>query len=82
MGKELGEYLKKCRIRAKKSQGQVAKELGYESAQYISNIERGVGYPPLESARKWFDAMGASYSKGVNIWVREFKQQMFEAMDE
>lgn len=43
-----GEYLKKKREKAKLSQGQLAKILGFKSAQFISNMERNISFPPKE----------------------------------
>ena len=43
----LGEYLRDARIRAKKSQPEIAKAAKLSSAQFISNIERGLcAVPP------------------------------------
>lgn len=81
MGFELGRYLRTCRRKAKKSQSEVARDLGYGSPQFISNVERGISYPPLESCGKWFDSMGASRNVALDIWVKEFKQQMWEMME-
>ncbi len=50
--KKLGKYLKDKRTDAELSQAEVAKKLGYNSAQYISNFERGLCMPPLKKLRK------------------------------
>lgn len=42
----LASYLRHKRLLAGLSQGRVAKELGYSSAQFVSNWERGVSSPP------------------------------------
>lgn len=49
---KLGEYLKQKRLKANLSQWDVAKKLGYSSAQFISNWERGVANPPINALRK------------------------------
>lgn len=51
MGKksEFHIYLKDLRQRAALSQEAVAKVLGYESSQFISNWERGLSHPPLKA---------------------------------
>lgn len=46
-----GSYLKKARMRRELSQKAVARVLGYESAQFISNWERGISMPPLDRLR-------------------------------
>lgn len=46
--KNLGIYLKVKRVEAELSQNEVAKVLGYKSAQFISNWERGISAPPVK----------------------------------
>jgi transcriptional regulator with XRE-family HTH domain len=48
----LGKFLKAHRVELGLSQWDVAKGLGYETAQYVSNWERGVSTPPLKTVRK------------------------------
>ena len=48
----LGSYLKKKRIEAKVTQAEVANVLGYSTAQFISNFERGLCSPPLKHLKK------------------------------
>ncbi len=45
---KLGDFLKNSRIKADYTQSEVAELLGYTSGQFISNIERGLHWPPLE----------------------------------
>ena len=54
MGKKLSlsSYLKDSRIRAGLSQKDVSDALGYGSAQFVSNWERGVSSPPGNTLRK------------------------------
>ena len=49
---DLATYLKARRIDAGLSQIEVSKKLGYTSAQFVSNWERGVAKPPLEALVK------------------------------
>jgi transcriptional regulator with XRE-family HTH domain len=53
--KSLAQFLKQTREKADLSQRQVADELGYQSAQFISNWERGVSSPPLKTLKKLGD---------------------------
>jgi transcriptional regulator with XRE-family HTH domain len=48
---EFGEYLKEKRIAAGLTQQEVADQVGYSSAQYISNFERGISLPPLSKLK-------------------------------
>lgn len=45
---ELGESLMQARVRNGLTQREVSQELGYSSAQFISNFERGISAPPLK----------------------------------
>lgn len=45
---DLGLYFKEMRKKAGLSQVDVAQKLGYSSAQFVSNWERGLAAPPLE----------------------------------
>ena len=49
--KTLAQFLKQAREKAELSQRQVADELGYQSAQFISNWERGVSSPPMKTLK-------------------------------
>lgn len=50
--KEIGTYLKDCRVTAGVTQAQLANKLGYSSPQFVSNCERGVcGYPDAKLKR-------------------------------
>lgn len=48
----LTKYLKSKRESAGLSQRDVSNELGYDTPQFISNWERGVSHPPIESLKK------------------------------
>lgn len=50
-GLQLGVFLRESRMKAGLSQMQVAKKLGYTTAQFISNWERGVSEPPLKALK-------------------------------
>ncbi|MFN7905398.1 MAG: helix-turn-helix domain-containing protein [Pseudobdellovibrionaceae bacterium] len=49
---QLSEYLFTARSKSGLTQNDVAKALGYSTPQFISNWERGLSHPPLESLRK------------------------------
>ncbi len=48
---EFAEFLKSARLKAQLTQSQVAEALGYSTAQFISNWERGISCPPLKNLR-------------------------------
>ena len=47
----LGDYLQAMRIKAGLTQREVSLALGYSSAQFISNFERGIAVPPLKKLK-------------------------------
>jgi transcriptional regulator with XRE-family HTH domain len=53
--KLLSNFLKNKRAELGVSQADVAKYLGHESAQFISNIERGVASVPIPTLKKLGD---------------------------
>lgn len=48
----LSRSLQTMRVRANLSQRDVANHMGYATPQFISNWERGVSCPPVESVKK------------------------------
>ncbi len=46
---DFAQYLKKSRKATRLSQKQVAEALGYQSAQFVSNWERGISQPPMST---------------------------------
>ena len=51
----LGKFLQDARMRAGLSQKDVADDLGYQRAQYVSNWERGLTTPPGRTLRRLAD---------------------------
>lgn len=45
---KLSSFLRDARLKAGLSQGDISNALGYTSAQFISNWERGLSSPPLD----------------------------------
>ena len=48
----MAEYLKTKRVSSGYTQGDVASKLGYTSAQFVSNWERGLSLPPILTLKK------------------------------
>lgn len=48
---DLGAYLQKMRLETDLTQRDVSLALGYSSAQFISNFERGIAVPPLKKLK-------------------------------
>lgn len=48
---QVGAYLREMREKKKLTQREVSLELGYSSAQFISNFENGIAIPPMKKLR-------------------------------
>lgn len=62
---KVGSYLKVLRNQAGLSQGDVANELGYNSNQFISNVERGVCTPSPNIVYKFLKVYSVSNPQAV-----------------
>lgn len=49
---KLAHFLKEKRVNVKMTQAEVAEALGYASPQFVSNWERGLSYPPIETLKE------------------------------
>jgi transcriptional regulator with XRE-family HTH domain len=67
----LASYLKHKRILAGLSQGEVAKTLGYSSAQFVSNWERGISSPPANIIPKVAELYSLSVQEFVLVLLKE-----------
>jgi transcriptional regulator with XRE-family HTH domain len=47
--KAFGQFLKNAREKAGVTQLEVSNALGYSAAQFVSNWERGLSYPPMKA---------------------------------
>jgi transcriptional regulator with XRE-family HTH domain len=54
----LADYLKEKRIASGLSQKDVASKMGYSTPQFISNWERGISQPPINSIKKLCEIYG------------------------
>lgn len=55
--KEFGAFLQNMRINAGVSQREVSEAIGYSTAQFVSNIERGLAPMALHCIRPWARAI-------------------------
>lgn len=53
-----GELIKQSRKKAGLTQADVASLLKYDTAQFISNWERGLSHPPIRSAKRLCKNLG------------------------
>ena len=76
MGLELGRYLRKCRLKSKLTQRDVALHLGHTSAQYVSNVERGLARPSKGGIRTYCVLVGARPLTVREMWVNEVRSEL------
>lgn len=58
--KNFGKWLRNCRKQARITQADLAKALGYDSSQLISNIERGASLLPSKRIPEFAKVIGCS----------------------
>jgi len=49
----LGQFIAQKREAAGKSQREVAEELGYQTSQFVSNVEQGKAPLPIDKIKAW-----------------------------
>jgi transcriptional regulator with XRE-family HTH domain len=75
---KIGEFLKDERAKSGFTQAEVAEKMGYETAQFLSNIERGKSAIPYEFIRKVIKIYGVSETVVVQYLV-SLQQEFIEA---
>lgn len=73
-----GQWLKDCRERADVTQRELARALKYDSAQFISNIERGVALPPTEAVPIIAKILGIPRQRVLEQVYQEKNRQLMD----
>lgn len=66
----IGDYLKKKREKKQLTQWDVARDLDYSTAQFVSNWERGVSLPPLDTMPKLASLLKVPGREFVDVMVK------------
>lgn len=74
--RNLNDYLRQKRVDSGMSQLDVARELGYSSPQFVSNWERGLVSPPLETIAVLIDLYKIPSSEVVNQILAETRDYL------
>ena len=74
----IGKFLKAQREKAGLSQRQVAIELGYTTAQFVSNWERGLINPPMTTMTVLLDLYKMSKKDLTDLLVGEYRATLNE----
>lgn len=69
---------KEERIKAKTSQGKIAKFMGWTSPQFVSNWERGISYPSPEALETIANAFEMNHAKLSSLILKEKMRDLKE----
>ncbi|MNJ94612.1 HTH-type transcriptional regulator ImmR [compost metagenome] len=70
MKSRLSDFLKEKRLAANLTQAEVAHKMGYSSPQFVSNWERGVSNPPVETLKELAKLYNASIDDIYEILLK------------
>lgn len=70
MKSKLSDYLKEKRQASNLTQAEVAHKMGYSSPQFVSNWERGVSNPPIETLKELARLYSASIDEIYEILLK------------
>jgi transcriptional regulator with XRE-family HTH domain len=72
----LGSLIRQYRVSAGLTQADLAGQLGYRSAQFVSNWERGVSSPPMDVLAQVTDLCKIPKESIVDIIVEETRRDL------
>ncbi len=76
----LGNYLQEMRLKADLTQREVSVALGYSSAQFISNFERGIAVPPLKKLKVLVRMYNLQVETVMNLILEVEREIMLSAL--
>lgn len=80
MQNEIGRFFAKARKSRGMTQGELARRLGYSTPQCISNWERGLINPPVNSLRKLSKALDVNVNEIKRLYVEDFSRSLSERL--
>ncbi len=75
--KTVGKFLRDKRIKASLTQWDVAHHLQYSTAQFISNWERGVSLPPIDSLPRLAQLLRVPGREFIDV-MHSYQEQMLK----
>jgi len=75
--KVVGRFLRDRRVKAGLTQWDIASHLRYSTAQFVSNWERGVSLPPVDSLPKLVGLLGVSGQDIIGT-MHQYQEQMLK----
>lgn len=76
----ISKFLKEERLKKGLSQGEIAHKLGFTSPQFISNIERGLAFPPVDKLKKIATLLGLDVELLVDLYFEDKKEQILKKL--
>ncbi len=77
---KVGEFLREARERAGLTQREVSVSLGYSSAQFISNFERGIAVPPIKKLKLLQKAYRMDIDRLITLIIDSEREAMLEVL--
>lgn len=77
---ELSKYLKTKREQANIKQIDLARKIGLNNSQYISNVERGLCGPSIDLIKAYGDLCYVDMQKVVNLIIRQKKAKLIDEL--
>ncbi len=78
---KFGAFLRDARKKKKLSQWEVAKLAGFSTAQFISNLERGVSPPPVKTLKFLLNLYAIDPKSAIKIIEEEQKRNLKKNME-
>ena len=72
--------LKKARINLSMTQRQLADLMGYKSAQFISNIERGISQPPIKEISRMCEFLEIDPIEILDLLLDKKREDAIQSM--
>jgi transcriptional regulator with XRE-family HTH domain len=77
---KISKFLRKKRVEAGLTQQQVARVLGYSSSQFVSNWERGLCNPPMESLGQLVTLFKIDNEEIMEIYLDSMRDQLRQVL--
>lgn len=77
---KIGKYLKELRLASNLTQREVSMTLGYSSAQFISNFESGISYPPLKKLAAMHSLYGGDAVRLVDLVISSERELLLRRL--
>jgi transcriptional regulator with XRE-family HTH domain len=76
----LGETIKKARIKSGMTQLELSQKLGLSSSQFVSLFESGKSKVPLDTLNKCCEILGIKKEPVVRFLIKNYEQKVREAL--